>query len=86
MSSNLDRPLEEVIKEGRANRKAGGHRARRAGTKAVAAPVGGVKKSIKPAKQAAKPTPNGPANSTASYKIVVSGLPVDVTQIQIQVC
>jgi THO complex subunit 4 len=76
MSGKLDQSLDEILSTQRrsATRGRRGRRAPQAGrTTAVAAPIGGVKKSTKPAKGAVKAIPTGPSGSGDS-KIVVSNL------------
>lgn len=80
MSARLDQSLESIID----SRKGAKRNLRR--HKPKAAPVGGVKKAVKPAKPAVKPT-SGPApKAPKNSKIVVSSLPFDVTETQIKVC
>lgn len=78
MSARLDQSLDSIIDS---NKKAKRTQRRHKPTKA---PVGGVKKAVKPAKSAVKvvagPAPKAPKNS----KIVVSMLPLDVTENQIK--
>lgn len=84
MSSKLDQSLEEIQS---ASRKSAGGRRRNAprASRPTAAPVGGISKSAKPARGAGKATPatRGPQLSGDS-KIIVSGLPKDVTESQIK--
>lgn len=101
MSGRLDQPLDSIIEsQKKAKREA---RRRKVGKPSGAtAPVGGVKKSTKPAKAAIKPVA-GAASQNKSSKIVVSGLvcllayaphqaqadlfqPFDVNEAQIKVC
>jgi len=51
---------------------------------AAAAPVGGVKKSTRQAKQSGKAAPSGPAPTGGESKIMISNLPLDVEQGQLQ--
>lgn len=83
MSSKLDQSLAEIQS---ASRKSAGRRrnAPRA-SRPAAAPVGGIAKSTKPARGAGKaiqPTKAGPVSGDS--KIIVSGLPKDVTESQIK--
>ncbi|KAJ5328328.1 hypothetical protein N7452_008718 [Penicillium brevicompactum] len=73
MSANLDKSLDDLVGNRRQNarRRAGPRRATKK------ASVGGVKKSTKAAPKAAHPAPVTPI---ASSKILVSGLPADVTE------
>lgn len=86
MSNKLDQSLEEIHSAQRksvAGRRRNPARAQRP----AAAPVGGIHKAIKPARGAgakATPTAKGAAISGDS-KIIVSGLPKDVTEQQIKV-
>jgi len=86
MSANVDRSLDDILKEKKANRLASrrSRKGNKAGGKGAPAPVGGIKKPSKPAKGATKGTPTGPSSASRSNKIVVSGLPLDVTQDQIK--
>ncbi|KAJ6079103.1 hypothetical protein N7467_008856 [Penicillium canescens] len=79
MSANLDKSLDDLVSGRRQNvrntrRRAGG---RRAATKPA---VGGVKKSTKAGPKPAHPTPIVQASS----KILVSGLPADVSEANIK--
>lgn len=77
-AGKLDRSLDEILKDRRANAR----RPRRArpanGAKAAApaaAPVGGVKKTTKPTKSAGKAAiPTGPSSGSGESKIIVSNL------------
>ncbi|CAG8034832.1 unnamed protein product [Penicillium salamii] len=73
MSANLDKSLDDLVDNRRQNnrRRVG----RRAGTKKPS--VGGVKKSTKATPKPAHPTP---VTHSASSKILVSGLPSDVSE------
>ncbi|KAJ5200349.1 hypothetical protein N7491_008849 [Penicillium cf. griseofulvum] len=82
MSANLDKSLDDLVgsrrQTARHSRRRGG--ARRAATKPSA--VGGVKKSTKAApKPAAHPAP---VAQTGSSKILVSGLPSDVSEANVK--
>jgi hypothetical protein len=73
MSGRLDQPLDSIIEsQKKAKREA---RRRKVGGKpaGATAPVGGVKKSARPVKNAIRPTA-GALPHTKSSKIVVSGL------------
>ncbi|CAG8259379.1 unnamed protein product [Penicillium salamii] len=74
MSANLDKSLDDLVGSRRQNnrRRVGG---RRAATKKPS--VGGVKKSTKATPKPAHPTP---VTHSASSKILVSGLPSDVSE------
>ncbi|KAJ5654192.1 mRNA export protein mlo3, partial [Penicillium lividum] len=75
MSANLDKSLDDLVGNRRRNVRAGRNNRRGA----AKASVGGVKKSAKATKPAAKAVHPTPA-STASSKIIVSGLPADVSE------
>ncbi|KZM28192.1 RNA-binding RNA annealing protein [Ascochyta rabiei] len=83
--SRLDQSLESIIssrkQSGRKGR--GGRRPDAGRPAATAAPVGGVKKSTKQAKQP-KAAPAGPAAVGGESKIMISNLPLDVEQNQLQ--
>lgn len=77
MSNNVDKSLDVIIGEKRTtNRKhVAGRRGRNPrASKAVAAPVGGVRKPNKQNKPTTKGVPTGPSAVPRSSKIVVSGL------------
>ncbi|KAH8696624.1 hypothetical protein BGW36DRAFT_343585 [Talaromyces proteolyticus] len=80
MSSKLDQSLEDISKSrrqsGRANRRRSGP-AKAATTKA---PVGGIKKNTKPARPTTKGSAIGPTSPVYESKIIVSGLPHDVSE------
>ncbi|KAK5199729.1 RNA-binding RNA annealing protein [Exophiala xenobiotica] len=83
MSGRLDQPLDSIIEsQKKAKREA---RRRKVGGKpaGATAPVGGVKKSARPVKNAIRSTA-GALPHTKSSKIVVSGLPFDVNEAQIK--
>ncbi|KAJ5101966.1 mRNA export protein mlo3 [Penicillium alfredii] len=80
MSANLDKSLDDLV----GNRR---QSARRRGNRRVAnkpSTVGGVKKSAKPTKAAANAVHPASAAATASSKIIVSGLPADVSEANIK--
>ncbi|KAJ5546131.1 mRNA export protein mlo3 [Penicillium frequentans] len=77
MSANLDKSLDDLVGNRRQTARRRGNR--RAATAAKPS-VGGVKKSAKATKQGAKAVHPTPAAPTASSKIIVSGLPADVTE------
>ncbi|RMD44905.1 hypothetical protein DV735_g23, partial [Chaetothyriales sp. CBS 134920] len=80
MSGRLDQSLDSII-ESQKKAKKEAHRRRKVGVKAKA-PVGGVKKTTKPAKPTVKAA--AAASQSQSSKIVVSGLPLDVNEAQIK--
>ncbi|KAI9744834.1 MAG: hypothetical protein M1818_001759 [Claussenomyces sp. TS43310] len=86
MSGKLDQSLDEILSTQRRGTRSrrGARRAVSGRAAAVVAPVGGVKKSVKPVKGAGKAVPTGPANVSGDSKVVVSNLPKDVTEGQIK--
>jgi len=91
MSGKLDQSLDEILstqRRGGAGARGRGRAGRRAPqtgrTTAVVAPVGGVKKSVRLARGAAKSVPTGPSGANGDSKIVVSNLPRDVNEVQIK--
>jgi THO complex subunit 4 len=90
MSGKLDQSLDEILSTQRrsAVRGKGGRRGRRvpqAGrTTAVAAPVGGVKKTPKQAKGAVKAIPTGPSGGPSDSKIQVSNLVSTVRALDVE--
>jgi hypothetical protein len=78
MSSKLDQSLEDISKSRRQSGR--GNNRRRSGAKPTTtkAPVGGIKKSTKPARNPprgpAKGTAIGPTSPVHESKIIVSGL------------
>ncbi|KAH8731079.1 hypothetical protein GQ44DRAFT_746435 [Phaeosphaeriaceae sp. PMI808] len=83
MSSKLDTSLDDILKTRRqSSRRGRGGRRSDAARPAPSGPVGGVSKS-KPAKQAKAASSGTPAQETTG-KILVSGLPHDVDQTQLQ--
>ncbi|XPS74909.1 RNA-binding RNA annealing protein [Ascochyta lentis] len=83
--SRLDQSLESIISSRKQSGRKGraGRRPDAARPAATAAPVGGVKKSTKQSKQP-KAAPAGPAAVGAESKIMISNLPLDVEQNQLQ--
>lgn len=86
MSANkMEQSLDDILKASKTSRR--GRSSRRSGVgrpTAAPAPVGGVAKSTKPAKQA-KPAPAAPAAVLGGEtKIMVSNLPRDIDQVQLQ--
>lgn len=75
MSSKLDQSLEDISKSRRQSGR-GNNRRRSGAAKAATskAPVGGIKKSTKPARGATKGTAIGPTSPVHESKIIVSGL------------
>jgi THO complex subunit 4 len=88
MSSNkMEQSLDDILKASKTSRRGRSNRRSGAGRPATAAaPVGGVAKSTKQA----KPTKAAPAAPAAvlggETKIMVSNLPRDIDQAQLQVC
>jgi THO complex subunit 4 len=74
MSGKLDQSLDEILSTQRkgANRRSG----RRAGAArpATTAPIGGIKKNTKPARNTAKPAPAKATGLTGESKIMVSNM------------
>lgn len=85
MSSKLDQSLEDISKSRRQSGR-GANRRRSSAAKATTtkAPVGGIKKSTKPARGGAKGTAIGPTSPVNESKIIVSGLPHDVSEASIK--
>ncbi|KAL6719508.1 RNA-binding RNA annealing protein [Lecanora helva] len=86
MSGKLDQALDDIVKT---RRKAVGRRGRGrrvpTGTRVTTAPTGGIQKSTKGARAAAKAAvPTGPAAGSGDTKIIVSNLPSDVNEQQIK--
>lgn len=81
-AGKLDQTLDEILLT---QRKATGRRSNRrsTGRPAPAAPAGGIKKSVKPARNAGKPAP-AKAGIVGESKIMVSNLPRDVSEAQIK--
>ncbi|KAJ5939007.1 mRNA export protein mlo3 [Penicillium verhagenii] len=80
MSANLDKSLDDLVGNRRQTAR------RRTNRRAAPAKpsVGGVKKSARGPKPGAKAVHPTPAAPTASSKIIVSGLPADVTEANIK--
>lgn len=70
MSSKLNKSLDEILSTQQRRRRA----TRRAASRPTIAPVGGIQKSTKPARNAAKPAPAKNAGATGESKIMVSNL------------
>ncbi|AEO71430.1 uncharacterized protein THITE_2123770 [Thermothielavioides terrestris NRRL 8126] len=87
MSGKLDQSLDEILSNQRRNqqgRRRSQRRAAGATRSATTAPAGGIQKSSKAARTAAKPTPAKGAGLTGESKIMVSNLPKDVSEGQIK--
>ncbi|KAK3899311.1 hypothetical protein C8A05DRAFT_37085 [Staphylotrichum tortipilum] len=87
MSGKLDQSLDEILTSQRRNQQGRRRSLRRtSGTArpAPTAPAGGIQKSTKPARGAAKATPAKAAGLTGESKIMVSNLPKDVSESQIK--
>jgi len=82
MSGRLDQSLDSII-DSQKKAKRDGRRRKVPKSTGTTAPIGGVKKSTRPAKSAIKPAAGAAAQLRAS-KIVVSGLPFDVNEAQIK--
>lgn len=75
MSGKLDQSLDEILSTRRkANRGRRPHKPAKATGRAVKAPVGGVKKSVRPTRSATKGAPTGPSAPSKESKIIVTGL------------
>jgi len=81
MSSRLDQPLDSIIDSQKKQHKRNNPR-----RKQRVAPVGGVKKTVRPAKPAVKPTTGPASRAPKNSKIIISGMPIDVREAQIKVC
>lgn len=74
MSGKLDQSLDEILST---QRKTAGRRTNRrgpAGRPATTAPVGGIKKTVKPARNQGKPAPAKASGLTGESKIMVSNM------------
>lgn len=81
----LDQSLDEILSSQRKNSQGRRRSQRRSvGDKPAAAPAGGVQKTTKPARNAAKPPAGKGAGLTGESKIMVSNLPKDVSEAQIK--
>ncbi|KAK2810902.1 hypothetical protein FQN50_002493 [Emmonsiellopsis sp. PD_5] len=82
MSGKLDKSLDELL----SGQQRGGRRGTRRSTRSAraTAPVGGVKKTTRNAKSASKAIPTAPALGLGESKIIVSGLPSDVSEANIK--
>ncbi|KAH7385739.1 hypothetical protein BKA66DRAFT_569575 [Pyrenochaeta sp. MPI-SDFR-AT-0127] len=86
MSNKMELSLDEILSKSKTSRGRGrgGRRSNPTRAAATAAPVGGVSKATRQAKQP-KAVPTAPAASSAGEtKIMVSNLPLDVEQGQLQ--
>ncbi|KAK0635140.1 hypothetical protein B0T17DRAFT_515445 [Bombardia bombarda] len=85
-SGKLDQSLDEILSTQRRAAKGRGRNPRRVsgGKPTTAAPAGGIQKSQKPARNAAKPTAAKGTGLVGESKIVVSNLPKDVSEGQIK--
>ncbi|KAF2460757.1 RNA recognition domain-containing protein [Lineolata rhizophorae] len=83
MSGKLDQSLDDILKDRRQSRPRRNRPARVAKT-AATAPVGGIKKASKLAKQVSKTNvPTGPSSGSGEGKIIISNMPEDVDEKQI---
>jgi len=80
--ARIDQSLDSIID----SQKKAKRTTRRNKPNTRAAPIGGVKKTLKPARPAVKPATGPAARAPKNSKIVVSSLPLDVTENQIKVC
>lgn len=75
MSAKLDKSLDELLSSRRRTaRRGAGRRSTISKAGTASTPVGGVKKSTKPAKTAGKGAQPGPSSAPKESKIIVSGL------------
>ncbi|OAX80736.1 hypothetical protein ACJ72_04920 [Emergomyces africanus] len=88
MTDKLDKSLDDILSTRRASRRGTQRRRDAKSSRAShnAAPVGGVKKTVRNAKSASKSIPTGPSMGLGESKIIVSGLPSDVNEANIKVC
>lgn len=87
MPDKLSQSLDQILSERRKNtrRPRGGRRSAAGAKPTTTPPVGGVKKVTKSDKKPEKAAvPTGPSGSSAESKILVSNLPMDVTETQIK--
>ncbi|BDD54889.1 hypothetical protein MPDQ_008074 [Monascus purpureus] len=85
MSAKLDKSLDELLSSRRRTaRRGAGRRSTISKAGTASTPVGGVKKSTKPAKTAGKGAQPGPSSAPKESKIIVSGLPADVNEANIK--
>ncbi|KAM0076704.1 RNA-binding RNA annealing protein [Fusarium odoratissimum] len=85
MSGKLDQALDDITQAQRRSARRRPNQRRGAGRPAVAAPVGGIQKSTKPARgTGAKPAPAKATPTNSDSKIIVSNLPKDVSEQQIK--
>ncbi|KAK4180337.1 hypothetical protein QBC36DRAFT_320374 [Triangularia setosa] len=81
----LDQSLDEILSSQRKNNQGRRRSQRRSvGAKPTAAPAGGIQKTTKPTRNAAKPAAGKGAGLTGESKIMVSNLPKDVSEAQIK--
>lgn len=89
MSSKLDQSLDTIMTENKSSRPKGRRPQRGAAAKAKAAlaPTGGVQKTTKAAKpaKAAAAAPRVTAPISGDSKVIVSNLPLDVTETLLKV-
>ncbi|OAL50762.1 hypothetical protein IQ07DRAFT_643983 [Pyrenochaeta sp. DS3sAY3a] len=85
MSNKMEQSLDDILKASKSSKRGrGGRRSNPTRAAATAGPVGGVSKSTRHAKPA-KATPTAPAAAASGEtKIMVSNLPLDVEQGQLQ--
>ncbi|OAT01228.1 uncharacterized protein BDCG_16984 [Blastomyces dermatitidis ER-3] len=86
MADKLDKSLDDILSTRRAARRGSQRRRDTRASRASqnAAPVGGVKKTVRNAKSTSKATPTGPSMGLGESKIIVSGLPSDVNEANIK--
>lgn len=74
MSGRLDQPLDSIINSQKKAKRDVRRRVKATKVGKVATPVGGIKKSVKPAKPAVKAAAGTATKPSRVSKIVVSGL------------
>lgn len=83
MSARIDQSLDSIIDSQKKAKRPNNARRNKPNKPA---PVGGVKKAVKPVRSAVKAAVAPAARAPKNSKIVVSSLPFDVTETQIKVC
>lgn len=88
MSGKLDQSLDEILSNQRRNqtRRRSTRRSAGANRPATTAPAGGIQKTTKPARNAAKPTAAKGTGLTGESKIMVSNLVSRVSDVALSVC
>lgn len=73
-SGKLNQSLDEILKDNKSGRRTSGRPRRAVKPTKAAAPVGGIKKSTKPARNAAKQAPAKTVKPTSVSEILVENL------------